>query len=174
MSQVRGKYITMAGRMMSLYKKQRDEADSLLFKETGKRYNELGPEDWYDTKWVKLFLDKYMEGSISGINALVTFGKQIYPSIKAVLPPHLKTPLDYLKFETEGYTGAHKGPDVKPRKIIKAVDGEFIVEAFVPDWHYPKMYEGIFLGILEMCGVRSGKVIITEKGGGFTEFKIVW
>jgi hypothetical protein len=50
-----------------------------------------------------LFLDKYVEASISGDKALVTFGRRIYPTIKAGLPSHLKTALDFLKFETEGY-----------------------------------------------------------------------
>jgi hypothetical protein len=177
MSEVRGKYITLAGSLMSLYPKQRTEADTMLFAQTGKHFNELEPEGWYDTKWVKLFLDKYAEASLSGDNALKTFGRRIYPTIKAGLPSHLKTTLDFLKFETEGYMHAHRGPDVKPRTIIKANEGEFIVQAIVPQWHNSKMYEGVFLGILEMCGNKDGKVTrkpVPEKGDNIVEFHISW
>jgi hypothetical protein len=177
MSEVRGKYITLAGSLMSLYQKQRTEADTALFAKTGKHFNELDPEGWYDTQWVKLFLDKYVEASLSGDNALITFGRRIYPTIKAGLPPQLKTTLDFLKFETEGYIQAHKGPDVKPRKIIKAVEGDFIVQTIVPQWHNAKMYEGVFLGILEMCGVKNGKVLrqtIQESGVNIVEFHVTW
>ncbi|NJO91184.1 MAG: hypothetical protein HC831_21130 [Chloroflexia bacterium] len=177
MSEVRGRYITSAGFLMSLYPKQRVEADRLLYAQTGKHFYELEPEGWYDTKWIKLFLDKYVEASPSGDNALITFGRKIYPAIKSKLPEHLKTPLDYLRFETEGYVQAHKGPDVRPRKILIALDGEFIVQALVPQWHNSKMYEGVFLGILEMCGVKTGKVTketILESKESIVEFHVTW
>ena len=78
MPEVRGKYITLAGSLMSLYPKQRTEANAVLFGETGKHYNELDTEGWYDTKWIKLFLDKYVEASLGGDNALITFGCRKY------------------------------------------------------------------------------------------------
>lgn len=177
MSEVKGKFIILAGHLMALYSKQLTDADNMLYAKTGKHYKELDPEGWYDTKWIKLFLDKYAEGSISGDNALIKFGRRIYPTIKLQLPPHLKTVLDYLKFESEGFTQAHKGPDVKPRKILKAVNGEFIVQTNVPDWHNLKLYEGVFLGILEMCGEKNGKVIkktIQDSKPNIVEFRIIW
>lgn len=177
MSEVRGKYISLAGSLMSLYPKQRTEIDSLLFEQTGKHHNELEPEEWYDTKWIKLFLDKYVEASLSKDTALVTFGRKIYPTIKASLPPQLKTPLDFLRFETEGYMQAHKGPDVKPRKILKATEGEFIVQAVMPQWHNARMYEGVYLGILEMCGIKTGRVeknTIQEARENIVEFRVTW
>ncbi len=179
MSEVRGKYITMVASLMSLYTKQRTEADTMLFNQTGKHYNELEPEGWYDIKWANLFLDKYVEASLSGNNALVTYGRRIYPTIKQKngLPSHLKTVLDFLKYETEGYIQSHRGPDIKPRTIIKAVEGEFIVQGLVPPWYKAKLLEGVFLGILEMCGERNGKVVskpIPEKEDNIVEFYVTW
>jgi len=177
MSEVRGKYITLAGSLMGLYPQKRAEVDTLLFAQTGKHYNELEPEGWYDTKWIKMFLDKYVEASTTGANAVVTFGRKIYPTIKAGLPHNLKTPLDFIKFEAEGFLSAHRGPEIKPRKFIKTTEGDVIIQAVVPPWHNSKMYEGVYIGILEMCGVKNGKVVQTksqEKGDGITEFHITW
>jgi len=177
MSEVRGRFITLAGSLMSLYPVKREEADALLFAQTGKHYKELEPEGWFDTKWIKLFLDKYVEASLTGTGALVTFGRKIYPTIKATLPKHLKTPLDFLKFENETFLSSHKGPDVKPRKYIKSTEGNVIIQATVPSWNHSKLYEGVYVGILEMCGVKNGKVVLTkiqEKGDGITEYHITW
>ena len=91
-------------------------------------------------------------------------------------PEYELTPSDLLKFEGEGFLQNHSGPGVKPRTFIKAVDGEVIVQAPAPG--YPStFFEGVFLGILEMCGVTTGKVVQVqseEKGDPFTEFHITW
>lgn len=81
----------------------------------------------------------------------------VYPTIKrtAGLPPSLKTPLDFLKFEAEGLLANHRGADVRPRKFMKAVDREVVVDAPAPD-ERSKLYEGVFLGILEITGVKTG------------------
>lgn len=178
MAEVKGKYITMIATLMSMYEKEKKEADASLFDQLGKHYDELTPEGWYDIKWIILFLNAYVRASPSKEYALVTFGRQVYPALKKanLLPTHLKTPLDYIKFEAEGFSRDHKGPEVKPRKFIKAVDKDVIVEAPSPGYN-SKMFEGVYLGILEMLGIKTGKVVQTksqEKGDNTSEFHITW
>lgn len=178
MAQVKGRYITMVGMLMGVYKDARKEADDLLFAKTGKHFNELEPEGWYDTKWTQTFLDAYIHASPSKELAIVTFGRQIYPALKRLklLPAHLKTPLDFIKNEAETFFTTHKGPDVIPRKFIKAVDKEVLVEAPAPGYN-SKVNEGVFLGILDMLEIKTGKVVQTksqEKGDKTSEFHITW
>ena len=55
-------------------------------------------------------------------------------------------------------------------------DGHVIVQAPAPGYN-SKLYEGVYLGILEMCGVKTGKVIQTqsqENGDPTSEFDITW
>ncbi len=92
------------------------------------------------------------------------------------MPPNLKTPLDFIKFEAEGFLANHRGSDVRPRKITKAQDKDVIIEAPAPGYH-SKLFVGVYLGILEMCGIKTGKVDQTksqEKGDSTSEFHITW
>jgi hypothetical protein len=178
MAQLRGKYITMMGAFMGAYQNARKEVDDLLFAQTGKKYNELEPEGWYDTKWLHLFQEAYVKASPSKEVARVTYGRSIYPSLKRanLLPTNLKTALDFIKYEADGFKDSHKGTDVKPRKFIKLTEGDVIVEASAPGYN-SKLYEGIYLGILEMLGIKTGKVVQTksqEKGDSTSEFHITW
>ncbi len=178
MAQVKGKFITLIGSFMGGYLNARKEVDDLLFAETGKHYNEVEPEGWYDVKWNRLFLEAYVKASPSKEFAMITYGKSIYPILKRsnLLPTNLKTVLDFIKYEAEGFQTAHKGSDVKPRKFIKLTEGDVIVEAPAPGYN-SKMYEGVYLGILEMLGVKTGKVVQTksqEKGDITSEFHITW
>lgn len=162
---------------MAAYPEKRDEVDKVLFQELGRHYNELSPEAWYDAKWIKMFLDKYVAASITGISAMTTFGRKIYPTIRALLPAHLKTPLDYLKFESDTYLRECRGPDVKARTILKAVEGEFKVETALPAFHHPKFIEGLYTGILEMCGAKGIKVKfspLAAKGQDAYLFEVFW
>ncbi len=43
-AEVRGKFITLAGHLMSLFKEGLKSADDELYRKTGKHYNELDPE----------------------------------------------------------------------------------------------------------------------------------
>lgn len=178
MAELRGKWITLAGSFMTLYKDQQKKADEYLFSQTGKHWNEVDQEGWYDTKIFGRFLDCYAEGSITGEKALVTLGRQIYPTIKKTvgLPPQLKTAFDLMKFEAEGFLQNHRGFDVKPRKFVKVEDRDIVVQAPAPGYN-AKLYEGVYLGILELCGVKSGKVVMSQsmKSGDTTdEFHITW
>ncbi|MBI2418116.1 MAG: hypothetical protein HYV28_09495 [Ignavibacteriales bacterium] len=178
MAQVKGKFISLAGALMNHYPTHRAEADKSLFARTGKFWNELEPEEWYDTSIFGLFIEAYAKASPHGENAIVTLGKEVYPTIKASsgLPENLKTPLDFIKFEAEGFMANHRGSDVIPRKFKKLEDKDIIVEAPAPGYN-SKLYEGVYLGILEMCNITSGKVTTLRKqedGAPTSEFHIKW
>ena len=174
MADVKGKFITLAGYLMSLYKKQLAEANNYLKKETGKIHNELDPEGWYDTKIFDKFMQKYAEASISKDMAIVTLGKNVYPIIKKTtgLPPEIKTAFDLILFEAKGFELNHRGEDVKPREFIKKEEGHIIVKAPAPGYSQ-KLYIGVYKGILEMYGIKNGTVEMT-KGKPDFEYEIIW
>jgi len=81
MIEIRGKFITLVASLMRLYKDSFEKADSKLYAETGRHWNELEPECWYDIKHYTNFAYTYRDSSPSKDNALITLGKQIYPTI---------------------------------------------------------------------------------------------
>lgn len=174
MAQVKGKFITLAGTLMGLYKENQEKADQMLFESTGKHYNELDPEGWYDAKIFDTFMQEYAKGSPSGEQAIVTLGRKVYPTIEKTsgLPENIQSPLDLILFEAEGFKQNHQGPEVKPRVFVKKEDGHVIVKAPAPGYSQ-KLYEGVFQGILEMKGVKNGKVVMT-KGAPDFEYEITW
>jgi len=174
MAEVKGKFISLAGSLMSFYKEPLKKADDELFRIVGKHWNELDPEGWYDTKLFNSFMENYASGSPSGEKAIITLGTMVYPTIQQTvgLPPDLETPLDFIIFEAKGFELNHRGSDVKPRKFIKKEDKHVIVQAPAPGYNQ-KLYEGVFLGILNMCGIKNGKVEMT-KGAPFFEYEIQW
>jgi hypothetical protein len=180
MIEVRGKFITLVASLMSLYKDAFKEADRQLYKETGRHWNELEPEGWYDAKFYKMFGYTYRDSSPSGDNALITLGKQIYPTIKRTvgLPANLKTPIDYLEFEAEGYLESIRGPGIttNPRTFVRKTDGYVIIQTTMtePDC---KIIEGVYMGIMKMAGVNRGKVYqekCIKNGDNCCEFHIIW
>ncbi|MBN1591303.1 MAG: hypothetical protein JW888_17455 [Pirellulales bacterium] len=178
MAEVRGKFINLAGGLMSLYPEYLAVADRSLFLRIGKHWNELEPEGWYDTSLFELLMQAYAKASPTGEKALITLGRKVYPTIKKTvgLPDRLKTPLDFIKYEAEGFLANHRGPGVRPRRFIKVVDREVIVEAPAPGYS-EKLYLGVFQGLLEMCGVKTGCVVQTksrEQGDSTAEFRITW
>jgi len=66
----------------------------------------------------------------------------------------------------------HRGADVRPRTFITTKDHLVVVRAPAPGYNQ-KLYEGVFLGILEMCGITTGKVVMTERAPLF-EYTITW
>lgn len=173
MVQVRGKYITLVGRLMSLYKEALSEADAALHKAIGKHFEEVEPEGWYDKNLIVDFMNSHAKASPSGEKALLTLGRNIYPTIKRTvgLPPEIQTPLDAILFEAEGYLRDHKGDGVIPRKFIQKQDRHVIVQA--PSGYPPYFMEGVFLGILDMFGEIKGMVTLA-KGDPEFEYDIKW
>ena len=178
MAEVKGKFIVLAARLMSLYVVKLMEADGVLFKKMGRHWNELEPEGWYDTALFDLFIEAYAKASPLGEEAIVAIGKGVYPKIKKTvgLPTHLKTPLDFIKYEAEGFLANHRGADIVPRTFVLVEDRHVVVEARAPGYS-AKLYEGVFLGILEMCGVKTGKIVqtkSTKRSDTTDEFDIRW
>lgn len=169
MAKVKGKFIKLTGNLM--LEKERVLANEYLQKETGLTHRQLEDEAWYEVSIFDKFMKICAENSLSKDFMYIFIGKKVYPTIKKSvgLPEHLKTPLDFIKFEAEGFLMNHLGNDVVPRKFIKAENKEVIVQAIAPGYD-SKLYEGVFLGILEMCEIQTAKV---ENLGNHT-FKITW
>ncbi len=171
MADVKGKFITLGVRLMSAYPDAQKKANAEVLKQTGRTGDQLEPEGWYPTALFDQVMKLYSGASASKDMAIVTLGRNVYPTIQATvgLPPHLQTPLDFIKFEAEGFLDNHRGAGVVPRKILKSVDREVVIDARAPGYS-DKLYEGVYLGILEMLGIRTGKV---ERTNGST-FRITW
>ena len=174
MAEIKGRFITLCGRLMTLYEDSLKEADNELFKRVGLHYDKLDPEGWYDTKLFALFIDKYAEASITKEKTIITLGKSIFPQIKktAGLPSHIKTPLGLIKYSMEEFLKNHRGSDVKPKKLVEAVDGKVVICTPAPGYSQ-KLYEGVYLGILMMFGIKNGNVVMT-KGTPDFEYTITW
>lgn len=176
MANVKGKFIKLSGSLMSLSKhdKALDFCDKILYEKLGKHWYQLDGEAWYDTKIFNGFMVNYGKASPMGEEAIVLLGKKVYPTIRhsVGLPPEIKSALDLILFEAEGYKMNHEGNDVKPRKFIKQEDGHVIVQAPAPGYSQ-KLYEGVYLGILEMFNITTGKVEL-KKGAPEFEYEITW
>lgn len=60
-------------------------------------------------------------------------------------------------FSTRSFADDHKGPGIKPIRVIKAVEGEVILD--IPKCGYDcRLGEGLYQGILGMYGINTGKV----------------
>jgi hypothetical protein len=178
MAEVKGKFIHITGSLMSLYPDALQQADNKLYAETGKRWNTVEMEGWYPCAAWGVFMDGYVHASPTKERALITLGKQIYPTIQrtAGLPASLKTPLDFIQFEAEGFLANHRGPSVKPRRFLTLEDRNIVVEATAPNYN-SALYAGVYQGLLEIAGVKTGKVIQTKRqdqGHAVSEFHISW
>lgn len=174
MAEVKGKFITLAGNLMKLYKNALDFCDNILYEKIGLHYNELDPEGWYDTKIFNGFMVNYAKASLAKDKAIITLGRKVYPTIEKTvgIPPNIQTPLDLIIYEAQGFLLNHRGADVVPRKFLKKEDGHVIVQAPAPGYSQ-KLYEGVYLGILEMYDIKNGNVEMT-KGAPHFEYEIKW
>src|SRR4030042_4184741 len=105
MPEVRGKFIKLVGALMSLYPAQREKADAVLLERTGKHWDELQPTDWYEADIYRVFLDTYCESSVTGQKALLTLGKNIFPTKKKLgeLPDDVGSAIDLLIYSTKSF-----------------------------------------------------------------------
>jgi hypothetical protein len=178
MTEVRGKFITLAGSLMSLYPEQREIADKALYAKTGKHWNELDPEGFYEVAVYQVFLDAYCEASVTGEGALLTLGKNYFPTINKLggIPEDIDNALDLIIFSTRSFADDHRGPGIRPIKVITADKGDVILD--IPDCGYDcRLGEGVYLGILGMYGIDSGSVEQTKcikQGSPSCEFHISW
>ncbi|TGN11851.1 hypothetical protein [Leptospira ilyithenensis] len=172
MVELRGKFIFLTCSLMGLYKTKQEEADQIIKEKTGKGFKELDPEGWYDLEIYRAVVEKYREASISKDRAYTTLGQKIYPTIHATvgLPKHLlENPLEFLKFEAEGYKENVRGDGIIPRKFLKTVEGEVIIQAINPDI-IDKTVEGVFMGIMDLCQVKNYKIEKLED----STYRITW
>jgi len=180
MASIKGKYITLACSLLQTKPQAKEAALKAVKNLTGKEYKDLAPESFYDTKVMEAVFKAIRDNSpaILAKAAIKLIGQRIYPTMEQTvgLPKHLKTPLDFIKFEADGFKSDHRGSDVKPRKIIEAVDGKVVMEATSPGYDCT-LIEGVYLGILDMCGVGSKEVMQTKcvkKGDPVCEYMIRW
>jgi hypothetical protein len=167
---VKGKFITLTGMLMSNSEEQLAKANQYLESEIGLTHLELDPEDFYDTSLFNEFMKVYIETSGLGKEGYVVVGRRVYPTIKrtAGLPPNLTTPLDFVKFEAEGFLANHTS-DVVHRKFLKTEDKNVVVYAPAPGYD-GTLYVGVYLGILDICGITTGKVDLVDKD----TYQITW
>ncbi len=171
MAEIKGKFITLTGMLMSDKEEILAKANEYLEDETGCTHLELDPEDYYDTSLWDHFMKVYSNSYDNPKQAMIDLGKRIYPTIKRTsgFPEHLKTPLDFVKYEAEGFLENHNGDDVIPRKISNEQETEITMHAPAPGYD-ESLYIGVWLGILEMVGITTGEV---EELGNST-YRIHW
>lgn len=178
MADVNGKFITLAGSLMSVYPEALAGADKQLQQAVQLRWDQLPPEDWFSTKLLDAFMTTYAAASPTGDRAIVTLGRRVYPTIKKSvgLPPQLKGALDYIKFEAEGFLANHRGADVKPRTFVSIAEREVVVDAPAPGYR-SLLYVGVYQGLLELAGEPKGNVeqqLAQERGDPTSRFRITW
>lgn len=180
MAEILGKYITMACALLETKPQAKEAALQNVKKLTGKEYNELEPEGWYEAKIAESIYQAIRENTTSIIAdaSIKLIGQKIFPTIEKTVgfPDHLNTPLDFVKYEAETFKKDHRGSDVKQRNIIESQDGKVIIEATPPGYDC-MITEGVYMGILNMCGVKNKQVTQTKcikKGDPGCEFLIKW
>ncbi len=171
MANIKGKFITLSGHLLGGNQEVIAKANNFLENEIGLTHLELDPEEFYDVKLFSEFLEICFNNNGMKENGYVILGKRVYPTIKRTtgLPPHLNSTLDFILFEAEGFLANHEGEGVVPRTFLKKENGLVEIVAKAPGYN-SKLYEGVFLGILEMCGETNGKVNIID----VDTFKITW
>lgn len=178
MIEIKGKFITLAASLMTMYKDALESVDRQILKDTGKHWDELDSECWYDVRHYKNCMTQYAKASPSKENALITLGKLVYPKIKKTVgfPTGLKTPIDFLEFESRGYQENLRGPGIKPRKFVRKDNGYVIVQTKMIEQDC-KILEGVYMGIMKIAGVTRGKIKqlkCVKSGDPECEFHIVW
>jgi hypothetical protein len=180
MAQVKGKFITMACSLLEFKPTVKADALQRVKDITGKEWDQLEPEGWYDTRALGAVFEATEEHQdpLMAWAAIKVMGRRVYPTIdKTVgLPEHLKTPLDFIRWETGNFLSDHRGSDLVPRKLIQTDPGHVVVEATSPGYDCIVM-EGVYEGILEICGIKDYKVTQTrcvKKGDPVCVYDIKW
>ena len=180
MAQVKAKFIQLACDFLSSSPETQRAAIAAVERNAGKPYKELDPEAYYDASVLDAVF-KEIDNHESELMARVrkkVIGQEVYSTIRFTvgIPEHIKTPLDHVKFEAEGFMLNHRGGDVKPRRILLAEDRHVVIEAPSPGYDCTWI-EGVFEGILRMTG-HSGKQVkqskCVKKGDHTCVFDIEW
>jgi len=179
-AEVKGKFITLACDLIKTKPVARQAAMDAVKHLTGMGPYELDPEGWYNTRVfdaVFSAIEANAEG-ILGWASIKVIGQLVYPTIRSTvgLPPHLQTPVDFVKFEADGFMLNHRGPEVVPRKFIKIDEGNIVVEAPSPGYNCV-LIEGVFEGLLHICGIRDGsakQIQCVKRGDPTCVYDIRW
>jgi predicted hydrocarbon binding protein len=166
MAEIKGKFINLAYNFLRTRPAAQQAATSAVQRLTGTPAGELDPEQFYDTKVLDEVFQAVLnsEQGIRAKAALKTIGQEVYYEIKwtAGLPDNLQDPVDYVKFEAEGFLANHRGTGVIPRKFVKSEPGHCVVEAPSPGYNCIWI-EGVYEGILRMCGkLKTANVTQTQ------------
>ena len=180
MAEVKGKFIMLACDLIKSKPVAREAAIAAVNRMTGRDPSALDPEGWYDTSVFDAVFSAVEDNhkGIMGWAAIVVIGQLVYPTIKATagLPDFHDDPVEFIKFEAEGFLANHRGAEVVPRKFIKAEQGHVIVEAPSPGYNCA-LIEGVFDGILKMCHIHDAVVKQTKcvkRGDPTCEYNIKW
>lgn len=180
MAKIKGKFITMACFLLESKPEVKEEAKQRIKEMTGKEWNQLEPEGWFDVSVLEAVFKSVEKhhGSIMGWAWIKTMGKRVYPTIDETvgLPKDLKTPLDWLRWEGNSFLDDHQGDDVVPRKFLVTDPGHVVVEAVSPGYNCA-FIDGVYEGILDICKIKNYKVVQTRclrKGDPVCEYDITW
>jgi hypothetical protein len=180
MAKSKGKFITMAFELLELRPEAKREASERIRQLTGEDVSQLAPEGWYDTSVIdSIFkITEKHYGTLMAWSTIKVMGRRVFPTIAKTVgfPEHLQTPLDWLKWEGQTFLNDHQGIDVVPRKFLTTDPGHIVVEALSPGYTCI-LVEGVYEGILDMCGIRQHKVRQTrcvKKGDPVCEYDITW
>jgi hypothetical protein len=171
MVEIKGKYITLAGMLISDNHDLLNKANDYLQTQTGYLHWELPSEEFFDIVHLNEFLKLYSSVYTNPGEALKYFGKRIIPTIKRTtgIPSDIKSVLDYLNFEASDFINNYRGEDVIPRRITTQHEGEFTVYSPSPGYE-PVITTGIYLGIFEMTNIKTARI---KELGGYT-YRIKW
>jgi hypothetical protein len=183
MIEVRGKFLLLAGGMMTRYPGAKEKALRVLMEKTGQQLEDVDPDGWYDSELYQAFLDAYCDDpeikEAYGDDALVSFAKAVFPTLDLLeqVPAEAKeTPLDLIRHSTQSFADDHRGEGIRPIEVIKAEEGDVLLD--IPYCGYDCTYgEGVYLGILEMLDIENGEVEQTKcykKGDPSCMFHITW
>ena len=170
MAEVKGKFLTLTAMLAASSPDALKKIDAYIENETGLTHLELDPEEFYDTSIWNGIMDIYGNAHADHKKAIIDLGRRVYPTIKrtAGMPEQLVTPLDFVRFEAEGFLANHSS-DVTPRQIISENENEIVMSAPAPGYD-ENLYIGVWLGILEMIGITTGQV---EELGNHT-YRLHW
>lgn len=180
MAKLKGKFIQLACNFLSSAPSTQQAAMRAVHNKAGIPHDQLDPEEYYDTSILDAVF-KEIDNNENEMMARVrkkVIGQEVYSTIKYTvgIPEHIKTPLDHVKFEAEGFLLNHSGADVRPRRILSAEDHQVIIEAPSPGYDCTWI-EGVFEGILRMTG-HPGNVVTqskcVKKGDDTCVFDIKW
>lgn len=169
----------MCGELMEiLYPKALETINSTLIRYTGKAWNKLDPNEFYDIRLFSECLQSYSSATKMGTKAISVFGRHFYPTIQSTygIPPQIKTITDHLKYESEMFIKTHQGVNVEPRKITAKSEKE--IQVLTKSVGYdPILFQGVFIGVFQTIGIRSVVVTHTKRQvsyNDYNEFKITW